>query len=62
MAASEAQKKATAKYCEKFEDIKLRVPKGQREEWKRFAESQGKSLNQLIGELMKNAMEVANQN
>ncbi len=62
MAANDAQKRAIAKYCEKYDDVKLRVPKGQREEWKRFAESKGKSLNQFIIDLMHAAMEADKAN
>ena len=44
-----AQKKSAEKYLhEKVEDIRIRVPKGQKDVIKAFAESQGKSLNQFI--------------
>lgn len=52
MAATEAQLKANAKYHEKLEDIKIRVPKGEREKYKQHAESKGISLNQLIINLL----------
>ena len=46
---NEAQKKATMKYLkEKTDDIRIRVPKGMKDRWKEYAESQGKSLNQFI--------------
>lgn len=46
---TEAQKKANKKYfSEKIEDIKIRVPKGKREEYKAKAESKGLSLNAYI--------------
>ena len=45
-----------AKYHEKFDDIKIRVPKGNREKFKEFAESKGKSLNALIIELIESDM------
>lgn len=38
---SEAQKKASQKYLEKFEDIKFRVPKGKREIIKKAAIEKG---------------------
>lgn len=58
MAYSEAQKKATAKYMKnKLDDIKVRVPKGKREEYKAHAERQGKSLNALIIELLEKDMQ-----
>lgn len=53
---SKAQLQANAKYHEKFDDIKIRVPKGNREKFKEFAESKGKSLNALIIELLENDM------
>ena len=44
-----AQKKSAEKYLhEKVEDIRIRVPKGQKDVIKAFAEGQGKSLNQFI--------------
>ncbi len=49
---SEAQKKATNKYLEKFDDIKIRVPKGKRDVYKEYAASQGTSLNNLIVALL----------
>lgn len=48
MSTSEAQKKATNKYLEKFEEIKIRVPKGSRDKYKKYAASKGSSLNNLI--------------
>lgn len=48
---TEAQNKATQKYVKNnYDDIKVRVPKGKREEYK----AQGKSLNQLVIELLEN--------
>lgn len=52
MATSKAQLKANAKYREKLDDIKVRVPKGKREVYKAHAERKGKSLNALIIELL----------
>ena len=44
-----AQKKSAEKYLEeKLEDIKFRVPKGQKAIIKAYAEAQGKSVNQFI--------------
>lgn len=53
---SDAQKKATNKYLEKFEDIKIRVPKGSRDIYKNYAVSKGTSLNNLIIELLEKDM------
>jgi predicted HicB family RNase H-like nuclease len=36
------------KYLSKFDEIKLRIPKGQKEELKAAAAAQNKSLNQYI--------------
>ena len=50
---TEAQNKATQKYIKNnYDDIKIRVPKGKREIYKAHAESQGKSLNQLVIDLL----------
>lgn len=49
MAYSEAQKRATAKYMkENLDEIKLRVPKGRKDEIKAHAEQRGESLNGFI--------------
>ena len=48
MPQSDAQSRATKKYQQKFDDIKLRVPKGERELLQAHAESQGESLNAFL--------------
>ena len=49
MSYTDAQKRATAKYIKaNLDDIKIRVPKGKREEYKTYAESKGMSLTKLI--------------
>lgn len=54
---SDAQNKSTQKYIHKnYDQVSLRIPKGKREEYKAFAESQGKSLNQLIVDLIEESM------
>jgi len=54
---TEAQKRSAEKYLrEKVEDIRIRVPKGQKEVIKAFAESQGKSVNQFIIDCITDAM------
>lgn len=50
---SESRLKANKKYQSKFDDIKIRVPYGEREIIKAYAESQGKSLNSYINDLIK---------
>ena len=53
MPVSNAQKKAVDKYMEKLDDIKLRVPKGKREELRKAAEAKGHdSLNAYIKALL----------
>ncbi|MBP3460353.1 MAG: hypothetical protein J6K58_14180 [Lachnospiraceae bacterium] len=48
----EQRKKSNQKYLNKFEDIKIRVPEGKREVYKQYAASVGKSLNQLVIDLI----------
>lgn len=57
MMATEAEKKAVAKYQAKLDAIKIWVPKGKREIYKEHAEAKGKSLNALIIELLDKDME-----
>jgi hypothetical protein len=54
MAYNEAQKKATMKYIKDKRDIvRVSVPKGERERWKKHAEEvRGVSMSALIVELM----------
>lgn len=53
----ESQRAATARYNKKTYDvIGVRVKKGQRAQIKAFAQSQGKSVNALINELLEKAM------
>jgi len=50
---TEAQKNASIKYLrENTDDIRIRVPKGKKEEYKQLAENNGMSLNALIIELL----------
>ena len=57
MALSEAQANANKKYHEKFDDIKVRVPKGKRQEWQEHASKQGESLNGFIIRAVSEAIE-----
>lgn len=41
----------------KYEDLRIRVPKGKKEQIKAYAESQGKSLNGFINEAITEKME-----
>lgn len=48
-----AQKAATIKYlAEKTEEIRIRVPKGKKAEYQKFAKSQGKSLSKWVLDLL----------
>lgn len=49
MPYTEAQKRASIKYmAEKTDDIRLRVPKGYKERFKKEAEKRGMSMTQFI--------------
>ena len=54
---SEAQRKATDKYLEKFDEMRVRVPKGRKETVKAHAERQGESLNGFINRAITETME-----
>jgi len=57
MAYDEKAKERTIKYMsEKRDKLTLNLPKGDKEKFKAFAESQGKSLTQLIIELIEREM------
>lgn len=46
---SEAQKKATMKYMKaNYDEIKIRVPKGKKDEYRQFAENAGSMLTPFI--------------
>ena len=57
MSLSKAQANANKKYHEKFDDIKVRVPKGQRTEWQEYASKRGESLNGFIIRAVSETME-----
>lgn len=48
MAVSDSQKRASKKYIQKLDDIKLRVPKGQKEIIQAHAAARGESTNAFI--------------
>ena len=52
MPLPESRKNANEKYLNKLDDIKLRVPKGKREEIQRYAKSNGESVNSYIKKLI----------
>lgn len=58
MAYSKAQSKAVVKYVAKaYDQISVKIPKGEREQVKAYAESKGMSLNGYIVDLIKKDME-----
>ena len=60
MAISKAQQNATAKYCKKSYDTTIvRFKKGDLELIKAHAESQGKSVNGYINDLIKADMQLS---
>ena len=59
MPASKAQQKAVSKYMKaNYDEIKIRIPKGQKEVVQAFAQDRGESVNALIWQLLQEAMGV----
>ncbi len=58
MTVSKAQQKATAKYIKNnLDEIKVRVPKGRKEEIKAHAETKGESVNGFIARAIDETMQ-----
>lgn len=58
MPASKAQQKAVAKYmANNYDEIKVRVSKGRKEEIKAHAESKGESLNGFVNRAISQTIE-----
>ena len=57
---SAAQRKATDKYLEKFDEIRARIPKGRKAEVQAHAEQMGESVNAFINRAIDNQMEQDN--
>ena len=57
MAQTEAQLRASKKYHDKFDDIKVRVPRGERQVWQDYAASKGESLNSFVRRAVIETME-----
>lgn len=57
MELTAAQKRARGKYLAKFEQIRIRVPLGDREKIQEAAKADGKSVNAWILELISKAMD-----
>lgn len=55
---TDARRRANAKYLsETVEDVRIRVPKGQKAVIKAHADSQGESMNQFVTRAINEAME-----
>ncbi len=52
MPISEARKRANENYLKTQDEIRIRIPKGQKAEIQAYAKAQGKSLNAYIVELI----------
>ena len=59
MSVSEAQKKASVKYLEKLDEVRIRAEKGTKSRWKNAASNRGKSLNQFVIDAVENEISVA---
>lgn len=58
MPVSKAQQKAVSKYMkENYDEIKIRIPKGQKELVQAFAKAQNKSVNSFIWDTIQEKME-----
>lgn len=58
MPVSKAQQKAVSKYMKaNYDEIKIRVPKGDKDRIKEHAEKQGESVNGFIQRAIKQTME-----
>ncbi len=53
---SQAQRRATDKYLEKFDEIRIRSPKGQKEVIQAHAKARGESVNAFINRAIDNQM------
>lgn len=54
---SVAQRKATDKYLEKFDEMRVRVPIGRKADYQAHAKAKGESLNSFIIRAMDEAIE-----
>lgn len=57
MPVSEAQKKASVKYLEKLDEVRIRMPKGKKDTIKAHAEAHGQSVNGFINSAIDEKME-----
>lgn len=56
MPVSEAQRKASVKYLEKLDEIRIRMPKGRKAEIQAHAQTKGESVNSFIIRSISEAM------
>ena len=54
---SAAQRKAADKYLEKFDEIRVRVPKGEKAVIQEYCEARKESMNKFIIQAVKEKME-----
>lgn len=57
MAQTEAQLRASKKYHEKFDDLRIRVPAGGKKIIEEHASSKGESVNAFVRRAIEEAME-----
>lgn len=57
MPVSEAQKKASVRYLEKLDEVRIRMPKGCKNTIKAHAESRSESVNGFINRAIQETME-----
>ena len=57
MPVSEAQKKASAKYLDKLDEVRIRMPKGRKETIQAAAAAAGESVNAYINTAIAQRME-----
>ena len=57
MPVSEAQKQASVKYLEKLDEVRIRMPKGKKDDVKAAAVAVGESMNQYIINAVEQRME-----
>ena len=62
MAQTEAQLRATKKYHQKFDDLRIRVPAGDKKFIEEHASAQGESVNAFVRRAIIETMERDNQN
>lgn len=57
MPVSDAQKKASVRYLEKLDEVRIRMPKGKKATIQAHAEANGESVNGFINRAIQEAME-----